>query len=82
LTRSRWGWIFGRSIEGGVVAKKELPQHVKKYLADQGVAESDLKEETNNALAELKNSEVDAIRKVVDALKLDGASTEFTAKVH
>jgi hypothetical protein len=82
LTRSRWGWIFATSIEGGVVAKKELPQHVKDYLTDQGVAEGDLGEATNNALADLTPSEVAAMKKVVKALDHDGASTQFTAKVH
>ena len=58
----------------------ELPRHVKKYLEDMKVLESDLTEEALETFASLSGGEIALLRKLGDSLK--GVDECMIVKVH
>ncbi len=58
----------------------EMPNHVKKYLEDKGIAESDLDEEALETFATLSGGEIALLRKLGDSLK--NVEPDVVAKVH
>jgi hypothetical protein len=63
------------------MAPPQLPNHVKKYLADMGVAESDLDQESLETFATLSGGEIALLRKLGNSLK-GVNNTQVVAKVH
>jgi hypothetical protein len=58
----------------------QLPNHVKKYLEDQGIEESQLSEEALETFATLSGGEIALLRKLDQSLKNDDPAV--VAKVH
>lgn len=61
-------------------APTEMPNHVKKYLEDKGIAESDLTDEARETFATLSGGEIALLRKLGDSLK--DVDPAVIAKVH
>lgn len=58
----------------------EMPNHVKKYLEDQGIEESQLSEEALETFATLSGGEIALLRKLDQSLK--NVDPAVVAKVH
>jgi hypothetical protein len=58
----------------------ELPNHVKKYLEDQQIEETDLDDEALATFATLSGGEIALLRKLGDSLK--NVNPDVVAKVH
>ena len=58
----------------------EMPKHVKEYLADQGVEESDLTDKARDTFASLSGGEIALLRKLDKSL--EDVDTQVVAKVH
>ncbi len=58
----------------------ELPNHVKKYLEDKGVEESELDDEALETFSTLSGGEIALLRKLGDSLKY--VKPDVVARVH
>ena len=67
-------------MEGGAMGQHAMPKHVKKYLEDKGIAESDLSQEALETFGTLSGGEIALLRKLGDSLK--NVDPAVVAKVH